>query len=382
VPGDVPIAGRATAEGTRRFAVRFAELPGHFRVPDRLALASLGLGTRGGDPGGADDVAYRSAVLRALALGCNVFDTSIAYRSMTSERALGAALRRAFAQGLAARDEVFVISKCGYLSVDPASPLVRRDPRRYLFDTYVDSGLVDPDEAVNGVHVLSPRFVRDQLRRSRENLGLATLDLYCLDDPELQLLAHGPDAFRARLAAVFAELEGAVSAGEIAAYGISSWSGFVTPHTEKGHLSIPELFELALDVGGADHHLRGFAVPYGAGVTQAQSVDSQFVAGGTAGVLEALRDTGSAVFAAAPLARGRALRGLPRFVAEHLPGLPSDAARALQLARSTPGVTSALVGMRDLRHVEQNLGVARLAPASEQAVAAVYCEARAAAGSD
>jgi aryl-alcohol dehydrogenase-like predicted oxidoreductase len=382
VATDALIPGRATAEGTRRFAARFAGLPGHFRVPDRLALSSIGLGTRGGEAGGADDVAYRGAVLRALELGCNVFDSSIAYRSMTSERALGAALRRAFARGLAARDEVFAISKCGYLSIDPASPLVLRDPRRYLSATYVDSGLVDPDEAVNGVHVLSPRFVRDQLRRSRENLGLATLDLYCLDDPELQLLAHGPDAFRARLRAVIAELEEAVRAGEIASWGISSWSGFITPHTEKGHLSISELLELALDVGGADHHLRGFALPYGAGVTQALSVDSQFVPGGTAGVLEALRDTGSAVFAAAPLARGRAVRGLPRFVAEHLPGLASDAARALQLARSTPGVSSALVGMRDLSHVEQNLGIARVAPASAQAVEALYRAARAAAGAD
>jgi len=379
VAADAAIGGRATAEGTRRFAARFPDLPGHFRVPDRLALASLGLGTRGGDPGGADDLAYRSAVLRALELGCNVFDTAIAYRSMTSERALGAALRRAFAQERAARDEVFVISKCGYLALDPSSPLARRDPRAYLFATYVDSGLVDPDEAVNGVHVLSPRFVRDQIRRSRENLGLEVIDLYCLDDPELQLLAHGPDEFRARLGAVFAALEDAVRSGEIAAYGISSWSGFVTPHTEKGHLSISELFELALDVGGADHHLRGFALPYGVGVTQAQSVDSQFVGAGTAGVLEALRDTGSAVFAAAPLARGRALRGLPGFVAQHLPGLPSDAARALQLARSTPGVTSALVGMRELSHVEHDLGVARIAPAPEPAVAAVYREALAAA---
>jgi aryl-alcohol dehydrogenase-like predicted oxidoreductase len=378
VAEDSLVPGWATPEGTRRFAARFAGLPGHFRTPDRLALASLGLGTRGGDPGGADDLAYRGAVLRALALGCNVFDSAISYRAMTSERALGAALRRAFASGSAARDEVFVISKCGYLTVDPQSVRVRRDPRAYLVETYVDSGLVDPDEVVNGVHVLSPGFVRDQIRRSCANLGLATLDLYCLDDPDLQLLAHGPDEFRARLGAVFGALEAAARDGEIAAYGIASFAGFITPHTEKGHLSIAELFELALEVGGPDHRLRGFALPYGPGVTQAHAAGTQFGPEGTAGVLALLRDTGSAVFAAAPLARGRAVRGLPPFVARHLPGLASDAQRALQLARSTPGVTTALVGMRELGHVEQNLAVARLAPALPDAVEAVFREARAA----
>ena len=46
------LPGRATAEGTRRFAARFPGLPGHFRRPDRLTLSSLGLGTKPGVPGG------------------------------------------------------------------------------------------------------------------------------------------------------------------------------------------------------------------------------------------------------------------------------------------------------------------------------------------
>ena len=84
--GSERIAGRATAEGTKRFAERFAALPGHFRRPDRLWLSSLGLGTKPGAPGGVDDLCYRSAVPRALELGANVFDTSISYRQQTSER--------------------------------------------------------------------------------------------------------------------------------------------------------------------------------------------------------------------------------------------------------------------------------------------------------
>jgi aryl-alcohol dehydrogenase-like predicted oxidoreductase len=39
-----------------------------------------------------------------------------------------------------------------------------------------------------------------------------------------------------------------------------------------------------------------------------------------------------------------------------------DAQRALQFARSAPGLTCALVGMRDPVHVAQNLALAGIAP--------------------
>ena len=69
------IPGRATPEGTERYAARFSELRGHFRRPDRLCLSSLALGTRNGDPGGVDDMLYRSAISELVQGGVNVFIT-------------------------------------------------------------------------------------------------------------------------------------------------------------------------------------------------------------------------------------------------------------------------------------------------------------------
>ena len=99
------LPGRATRAGTRRFASRFPTLSGHFRTPDGPALSSIGLGTRPGEPNGADDLLYRAAVPRALECGLNVVDTAPSYRMQTSERALGASLRRLLAEGKVARDE-------------------------------------------------------------------------------------------------------------------------------------------------------------------------------------------------------------------------------------------------------------------------------------
>jgi aryl-alcohol dehydrogenase-like predicted oxidoreductase len=377
VRADEGIRGSATAGGTARFAARFAELPGHFRKPDRLLLSSIGLGTRPGDAGGADDLAYRGAVLTALERGVNVFDTALSYRMQRSERTLGAALRRAFAERLAARDEIVVITKGGFITVDPDLARDRRQAQRYLHETYVASGLVRLEHVVSGIHCFDPPFLRDQIQRSRRNLGLLTLDFYLLQDPELQLSAHGPDAFRKLLLAAFETLELAVADGWIAAYGVSTVHGLLLPHTERGHLSIVELFDSALEVGGPDHHLRAIELPYGVAIGDAAVSDSQFGPGARAtGALDALADTGTAVLATLTLGQGRALRGLAPELRAAFPGLRTDAQRALQFARSTPGITTALVGMRRTDHVEENLDLARCAPAPPETIERLVGPAR------
>jgi aryl-alcohol dehydrogenase-like predicted oxidoreductase len=45
-----------------------------------------------------------------------------------------------------------------------------------------------------------------------------------------------------------------------------------------------------------------------------------------------------------------------------MPGLDTDAQRALQFVRSTPGVGTALVGMKSLAHVTQATVLAKVAP--------------------
>jgi len=54
---------------------------------------------------------------------------------------------------------------------------------------------------------------------------------------------------------------------------------------------------------------------------------------------------------------------LPPFVAQAL-GLATDAERALQFARSAPGITTALVGMSRVEHVAANAKLVNVAPAT------------------
>ena len=376
-----PTPGRATPDGTRRFAERFAEREGHFRRPDRLTLSSLALGMRNGEPGGVDDMLYRSAVLELLTGGVNVFDTALSDRMHSSERCLGATLERAFREGSAARDEVVVVTKGGYLTVDPDLLAARGHARRYLLETYVEPGLVDPDHIVHGVHCLDAPFLRDQIERSLRNLRLATIDLYLLEEPELHLGECSAEEFRRRLCDAFEALERAVSAGVIAAYGLCTWNGFLLPHSDRGHLSLLDVFEWALDVGGGDHHLRAVQLPFSLAMAEALRLDSQQgPKGHTAAVLGSLEGTGTTVLASAPLVQGRALGRLPPVVADTFPDLRSDAQRCLQFVRSAPEVTCAVVGMRDPDHIEENLALTRRPPVAREEIEALFKRAAAARG--
>lgn len=82
----------------------------------------------------------------------------------------------------------------------------------------------------------------------------------------------------------------------------------------------------------------------------------------TNGVLERAAESGITVVASASLYQGRLSRDLPEALAEKFPGLTSDAQRAIQFTRSTPGIAVALVGMSHAAHVAENLGVAAAPP--------------------
>ncbi|PYM32383.1 MAG: aldo/keto reductase, partial [Candidatus Rokuibacteriota bacterium] len=180
------IPGSATSEGTTRYAARLAGrvAAGHFGDLDGLAVSTLGIGTYLGREDAETDVAYQDALVRALELGINTVDTAVNYRHQRSERAIRTALAAAFGRGLARRDEVVVATKGGYVPFDGAVP---RDPRAWFTQTYLDTGIVGPGDVVGGIHCIAPRYLADQIERSRANLGLETLDIYYVHNPESQL---------------------------------------------------------------------------------------------------------------------------------------------------------------------------------------------------
>jgi aryl-alcohol dehydrogenase-like predicted oxidoreductase len=359
----------ATPEGTRRYVERLArELapacpPEHFRefptAYGSLHLSSIGIGSYGGPVTDAADAEYADAVRSSMRQGMNIVDCSINYRHQRSERALGTGLRRLFEAGEASRDEVFVMSKAGYLSFDGGMPA---GPDEYIRKTYVETGLVPPAELVARRHCIAPSFLEDQLSRSLANFGLESLDCYYLHNIEEQLEETTPEEFERRVTAAFTFLEAAVARGTIGRYGVATWNGFRVPQESPAHLSLERLEALALAVGGKEHHFRVVQLPYNLGMLEALGTPSQGLQGGRVPLLEAAAHFGLMVVTSVPLLQTQVIAHVPAAFAPQMPGLTTQAQRAIQFVRSTPGVFAPLVGMRRVVHVHENGALAHVPP--------------------
>jgi aryl-alcohol dehydrogenase-like predicted oxidoreductase len=349
----------ATTQGTARYAARYPDerAAGHFRPgPGGLTLSSIGLGTYLGGEDEAADRAYREAILAAVEGGVNVVDTAANYRSGRSERAVGEAFRELGSRGYA-RDELLVATKGGYV---PA-----RDPEDYFRREIMARGLAAPEDLVAGCHCLAPGYLRHQLEASLANLGLDSVDVYYLHNPEQQLEEMEPAVVRRRIRSAFEFLEEAAAAGRVGVYGTATWNGYRVAPGAPGALSLEELVALARELAGAAHRFRVVQLPLNLGMTEAYGHATQRVGGGPASLLEAARALEITVMTSASILQGRLARGLPASLAQTFPGLASDAQRALQFTRSAPGVTTALVGMGRADHVRENLALAAVPPAPE-----------------
>jgi len=357
------LAGHATAAGTARYRTRVAaKLASDFLrplAPGGVLVSSIGLGSYLGECDDADDIRYADTAHHAIATGINLLDSAINYRCQRSERAFGKALSRAVRMETAARDELVVCSKGGYIPLDVTQPATREEYQEYVKREYLDAGIMRAEDIVAGGHCLTPAFLANQLSRSRTNLGVESVDLYYLHNPEQQLDAVEESELERRIRAAFEMLEERCAAGEIAAYGCATWGGLRTPPGERGHLSLAMLVNCAREAGGAAHHFQAVQLPINLAMSEAIRVQTQRVNGRALTLLEAASELGVAVIASASLLQAKLASRLPQQMREALPGLSTDAQRAIAFVRGLPVVASALVGMRSAGHVRENLGAAR-----------------------
>jgi aryl-alcohol dehydrogenase-like predicted oxidoreductase len=355
-------ARHATAAGTERYRQRFAErFDGDFFRPlaGSLMASSIGLGTYLGECDDADDVGYSTAIRAAFETGINVIDTSINYRCQRSERTIGKALATAIADGVVARDEIIVCTKGGYIPLDSSPPATRDDYQAYLQHSFVDAGIVAAEDVVGGGHCLSTSFLAHQIAASQSNLGVRSLDVYYLHNPEQQLDSVQPARFRTIIRRAFALLEERVESGDVGCYGCATWNGLRTPPDARGHLDLSELVGIARDVGGDDHHFRVVQLPLNLAMSEAVRTPTQRLGGRrVVPLLQAAEELGISIVASASLMQARLTSGLPPAVQDSFPSLATDAQRAIAFVRSLPGVTCALVGMRTPGHVTENIGAA------------------------
>ena len=350
----------ATQEGTTKYAEKFRghAADGHFRLVRELVLSSLGIGTYLGQASDSMDAGYAAAVVAAVELGINVIDSAINYRLQRSERSVGTALKVLARKGFE-RDEIVVCTKGGYLTPDGSMP---PDPNRYFFEEYIQKGVFTAKDIAAGCHCMTPRFLENQLARSLKNLGVDTIDVYYLHNPETQLSDVPRDEFANRVREAFRFFESMVERGRIQYYGMATWNGFRQPKQAREAMQLAEIVKLAKDVAGDQHHFRFVQLPFNLGMTEALTLGCQTVGTSDKTTMEAAEELGVHLIASASLLQGQVAQNLPSFVGDAL-GLENDAERALQFVRSAPGITTALVGMSRTAHVEANARLVEAPPA-------------------
>ena len=224
------LSGHATVQGTAAYASRVMARDSDtssaqgFTVLGTTGLTTtrLGFGTYRVDMQNSE---YRDALKMALRGSCNLVDTSTNYTDGDSERLVGSVLAELVASGEVRRDGIIVVSKIGYI----------QGQNLKLAEAKEKSGRPYPElvKYRDGTwHCIHPEFLADQLTLSLDRLGLATLGICLLHNPEYFFSDAAPRGktdleklrtdFYARLERAFAYLETQVSAGRLQYYGVSS----------------------------------------------------------------------------------------------------------------------------------------------------------------
>ncbi|SMO50615.1 aldo/keto reductase [Halorubrum cibi] len=346
----------------------------HFRRFGPGVASSVGLGTYLGEPTDAVDDALRETLRLGIESGVNHVDTAANYRCGRSERVVGEALRDATVD----REAVVVATKGGFLPFDGERP---DDPAAYLRERFVDPGIVDPGDLA-GAHSLAPGYLEWSLDRSLDRLGLETVDCYYVHNPETQLAQRSREAVYEALEVAFEALERRRIAGDVGAYGVATWDAFRVAEDADAYLSIREVLSRAEAAGESvgpddDHGFAAIQLPFNVRMADAFTRANQFLPddpdGEPISTLEFAHEAGLSVVTSASVGQGdlTADGAIPTGVDARLSG-DTPAQRALNFARSAPGVTCSLVGTTDPDHLRENVAAGTFDPLGASAFDAVF----------
>ena len=360
----------ATKEGTFSYLKQYPKYSKDFyRFNGDFFISSLGLGTFRKEPYREENyvVSYKDSVKMAVLNGINHIDTAINYRYQTSEREIGEALEELFEEGKASREQLVITSKAGFLPLDFPFP---ENPYTWIEEKVVDAGLATKDEIIIDQHCMSPKYLRWSVEQSLDNLGLKTLDILYLHNPETQLGYIDYETFLKRVEDAFVLFEELVKEGKIRAYGIAAWNGFLYEDTHKEYISLIDIVNIAQKVGGKEHHFKYVQSPYNLAKSEAYSFTNQKGPDGRYYTLmQAVSGFGLQLIASSSLLQ------MNLFKAKFAPKIGetlgtsefNDLLSALQFARSG-NVLSALFGAVDPQHVEDNLTLAYLPRAENEQI--------------
>lgn len=202
------LAGHASSQPTERRCQEL--LPERFKTLGKTGLKVSPIGFGGyrihraiGD--------HQQALQQALRQGCNLVDTAAIYTEGNSERCVGAALSELVRRGDVQRDEVVVVSKIG----------IHQALKGRATEGQFEDKTVEPVGPGVG-YSLNAEALDRQLSETLNRLGLETLDVCLLHNPEMLLNTISRVQLVNQLRGAFEWLETQAAAGRIQWFGLSS----------------------------------------------------------------------------------------------------------------------------------------------------------------
>lgn len=279
-------------------------------------MAVLGLGT------------YRcrdvtAAARAAIAAGVTVIDTAPVYAQGKAHDQLADLLLK--------HPGVRISTKVGHMT--------RRQARAAQ-----QAGLIILREAAR-CHSIAPAYLRHRITANITEIGRDRLDLLYLHNPEHD--AHGDrDRLLKQITQAFTTFEEAAHHGDIASYGIATWSGFTS-----GAFTIQDLITAAQRAaGGTRTHLQAIQLPVS--LIELKPV-AEALHG--AGPIAEAADAGLEVWASAPLNGGELANLVTPDLAEFISPGSSHIAATLAVVASTPGLSGALLSASTTAHWQEAL---------------------------
>lgn len=360
------LIGLATEQGTQAYAQGHPEIAYPTLGSTRLTVSPAGFGSYRVD---VSVESHAVALEDAILSGINLIDTSANYADGGSERLIGKVLGRLIEQGKISREQMVVVSKAGYLQGENYQLSQERKSARNAFPDLVLAG-----EGLE--HCIHPEFLSDQLTRSLQRMNLNAIDCFLLHNPEYFLnwsksqgtpLQEAREEYYRRIRVAFIHLEKEADAGHIGCYGISS-NTFPGMENDYAFTSLTRVWEIANSLS-AGHRFRVVEFPMNLLETGAALLKNQ--AGGQ-NLLSFALEKNLGVLINRPL---NAIVGerLVRLAESHYQGEGVRQARqfrdkvaavdaewsvaknlsqiAFRALRSTAGISSVLVGMRETGYV-------------------------------
>ncbi len=212
---------------------------------------------------GLDDPEHKAALTLALKEGIRLIDTSTNYMNGDAERLIAEVINDTY--GGHKPDDLEIVSKCGYIQGSLLEEIKKNEEMIEELD------IVKYNEVC--YHSIHPGFIKAELTKSLERLGLKQLDCYLLHNPEYYLMHtikdenQRPEAqiiMLDRILDAFMLLETEVKEGRILSYGISS-NSFSLDENALYFLPYEDLVAMAtkaaFEIGNTQHHFSTIELP-------------------------------------------------------------------------------------------------------------------------